>query len=230
MTTAEALKAEFEKRGPWVTKFVIGGQAYGGQFDAMSDTRIMQFFQAFPNVQTILEMGSMEGGHSFALAQPSTITRVVAIEGRPANVERAKYVQSLFKAEKVEFVQANLETIDLTTLGRFDAVYCVGVLYHLPEPWKLVEQIVRVTSSLFVWTHYVAQNKADKVVNGLRGWIYQEHGLTDPLSGMSASSFWPTLDDLRQMLTRAGFERIRIVEDNPMHPHGPCVALAASTQ
>lgn len=232
------LHAEFEKRGPWVTRFVIDGVEYGGGSDAMKDVRVDQFFRFFPNAGRILELGSLEGGHTFNLASRPGADYVLGVEGRRENVERAEFVRGLLGVENVEFRTANLEEADLASFGEFDAVFCSGLLYHLPEPWKLIEQISRVSPNLFVWTHYARGDVADSdlqvlkgarntVRNGLEGWEYREGGLKDPLSGMSPSSFWPTLDGLRDMLKTHGFEEIHLIRDNPNNPHGPAITLAA---
>lgn len=222
------LKSEFRKRKPWVTKFVIDGKEYGGKYDARKDTRIDQFFQDFPAGGTIIELGSLEGGHTFRLATHPSVKKVLGIEGREANMDKAKFVQGIFKIDQVEFVKANLESVDLPSFGKFDAVFCVGLLYHLPEPWKLIEQISNISSSLFLWTHYAQENKANKVENGYRGMIYKEGGVVDPLSGLSPESFWPSLGSLADMLKQYGFKTIHYIEDNPGHPHGPCITLSAT--
>src|SRR5262245_13347618 len=105
----EQLKKEFNKRKPWVTKFTIDGQHYGGQYDAARDGRLEWFRQEFPQAQQVLELGSLEGGHSFAVAAWPHIRQVVAIEGRQSNLARARFVQTLVQQPKVTFVQANLE-------------------------------------------------------------------------------------------------------------------------
>lgn len=101
---------------------------------------MQQFFESFPNLRSILELGSPEGGHTFVLAGHPGVERVLAIEGRLANVEKAKFIGSLLGISNVEFKQANLEELELTSLGQFDAIFCCGLLYHLPEPWKLISQ------------------------------------------------------------------------------------------
>ena len=224
---ADSLRGEFEKRGPWVTKFTIGGKEYGGNFDAMRDTRIDQFFGAFPEPKRILELGSLEGGHTFSLASRPPVEHVLGVEGRQPNVERARFVQQLLKVTNAEFVTANLEATDLASLGEFDVVFCSGLLYHLPEPWKLVEQISQVSPNLFMWTHYAAEEDVTTTTNGLKGLTYKELGLADPLSGMSPDSFWPTLDGLQDMLREHGFKQIDLIEDVPSHPQGPAITLAA---
>lgn len=221
--------AEFERLKPWVTKFTIGGREYGGTFDAMNDGRINQFLRRFPDAKTVLELGSLEGGHTFAVARRETVERVVGVEGRQANVDRARCVQRLLGANNVEFVTANIESFDLRSLGMFDAVFCVGLLYHLPRPWEVIARIAQVTRSVFIWTHYASDEKADRVASGYRGLGYKEFGMADPLSGMSRESFWPTLDALRLMLSTYGFTNVQIIEDKPDHPNGPAVTLAATS-
>jgi SAM-dependent methyltransferase len=226
-TIGGILDNEFKKFGPWVTKFVIDGKEYGGDFDALNDKRLEWFFQNFSDTSTILELGSLEGGHTFSLARHPSVKRVLGIEGRESNIHRAQFVQQLLKVDNVEFISANLEKANLVSWGQFDAVFCVGLLYHLPDPLSLIEQISQVSKNLFIWTHYADPAKADKVVNGYRGLLYQEYGMADSLSGMSAKSFWPTLEALTEMLNRYGFTTINIIEDNPLHPHGPSITLAA---
>jgi SAM-dependent methyltransferase len=219
---------EFERRKPWVTKFRIQGTEYGGQFDAMNDDRVSQFFQYFPNASNILELGALEGGHSFALSNRPTVQRVVAAEGRPSNIERAVFVQKLLNADKVKFVEANLESFDLSALGKFDAVFCSGLLYHLPEPWKLIELCAQVSPNVFMWTHYAGENEAKETLRDLRGKWHQEGGLLDPLSGLSKRSFWPTLGSLVSMLTASGYRTVHLIGNELTHTNGAAVTLAAT--
>ena len=100
---------------------------------------------------------------AFILAQHPGVKRVVALEGREANLRKARFVQELLQIPNVEFAQANLEHADLTRVWNFDAVFCCGLLYHLPEPWKLIEQCAAVAPLLFIWTQYAAENEAHDV-------------------------------------------------------------------
>lgn len=221
------LKTEFDKREPWVTKFVIDGKQYGGTYDALNDKRVKYFFRYFPDVKTILELGSLEGGHTVALAQHPGVEKVIGIEGRKANIDKAKFIKKVFKIDNAEILEANIEDVNLSDFGQFDAVYCVGILYHLPKPWKLIEQISKVTKNLFIWTHYATEAKVNTVANGYNGFIYKEYGLVDPLSGLSPDSFWPKFDDLRKMLSDYMFTKVHIIEDDPDHQNGACVTLTA---
>ncbi len=221
------LKAEFARRGPWITHFLIDGVESGGQFRALDDPRIDQFFEHFPNVRTILELGSLEGGHTFVLARRPGVERVLALEARVSNIAKARFVQKLLQIDNAQFVEADLEKSDLTRFGTFDAVFCSGLLYHLPEPWKLIEQIPRITPRLFIWTHYADDPHANVVFGDLRGKEHMEGGPGEPLSGMSAKSLWLTLDSLLKLLTSAGFETVQILHNDLKHSNGPAVTITA---
>lgn len=218
---------QFKEKEPWITKFKIDGINYGGDFDAINDQRIAYFFDSFPNVQTIVELGSLEGGHSFALARRASVEKVIAVEARDKNIEKAKFVQGLFDDKKVEFIKADLEKTNLIELGKFDAVFCSGLLYHLPEPWKLIEQCRKVSPNIFMWTQYACENEAIKFSGGLREKWSREGGWRDPLSGVSKYSFWLSLGSLINLLTANDYKNIQIIDNNLNHSHGCAVTLSA---
>ena len=220
--------AEFDKLKPWITKFQIEGKDYGGNFDALNDVRIAGFFEIFPEAKNIIELGSLEGGHSFALAQNPVVERVLAIEGREKNIEKAKLVQKIFDDKKVEFVEGDLEKLDFGQFGAFDAVFCSGLLYHLPKPWELIPKLARISPNIFIWTQISEEAKAKKMREGWRGRIYREGGFFDPLSGLSKKSFWLSLGSLIGLLTGNGYKEVKIIEHNLTHPNGVSVTLAAT--
>lgn len=216
-----AVDDEFERLGPWVTRFYIDGKPCGGDFDAFHDVRIDQFFQHFPKVKTILELGSLEGGHTLQLAKNA---KVLGLEGRQKNIEKALYMQKLLGIKNSEFKLVDLEKEDLTSFGKFDAVMCCGILYHMPKPWNLLQQISRITDRVFIWTQYA--DKASEEVEGYPGCWFVERGLAHPISGLSDRSYWLTMDALRSILTDIGFMKIDIIEYGENNA-GKCVTLTA---
>ncbi len=219
---------EFTKLGPWVFKFRIDGTDYGGEISAVGDPRVEQFFCFAPTAQTILELGSLEGAHTFVLAERRGVKRVVALEGRERNLRKARLIQDLLQVRNAEFAQANLEESDLSALGKFDTIFCSGLIYHLPEPWKLIERLPAIAPSLFIWTHYAPDAEADVISNGLRGRIFVEGGSEEPLSGMSPTSMWLTLGSLITSLTRSGYRTIHIMHNDLTHSNGPAVTIGAT--
>jgi hypothetical protein len=223
------LREKFAELGPWIFQFRIEGQDYGGKISAAGDARIEQFFGFASKPATILELGALEGAHTFLLAEQPGVRRVLALEGREANLRKARFVQKLLRARNAEFAQANLEQADLAKFGKFDAVFCSGLLYHLPEPWKLIEQLPAVAPILFIWTQYAPENEATDVGRGWRGKIHVEGGPDEPLSGMSKISTWLTLASLRGVLAASGYKKIDIIHDDPGHANGPAVTIGAMT-
>lgn len=218
----------FARRGPWFTRFSIDGVDYGGETSFADEYRIRDFERTFPDTDHILELGSLEGGHTFELIKRPGRS-VVAVEGRADNVERARYARRCLRATEVRFVHANLETTPLRRFGRFDVVYCSGLLYHLPDPAALLDQFAAVAPATFVATHYARDDEVDAVLHGMPGRWYSELGLGDPLSGMSARSFWPARDALLDRIRSAGFVRVEVLHDAPEHPNGAHISLAAWT-
>ena len=223
------LISEFARLAPWVFQFRIDGADYGGSISATGDPRVDQFFRFAPEAATILELGSLEGAHTFILAQRPGVKRVLALEGRELNLRKARFVQELLHVTNAEFEQANLENADLTAFGKFDAVFCSGLIYHLPEPWKLISQFPALAPNLFIWTHYAAEADTEIVSDGLRGKIHPEGGAADPLSGMSATATWLTLGSLITTLTKSGYASVQVIDNNLTHPNGPAVTIGATT-
>ena len=190
------LREEFARLGevsPWKATFVIDGQVFGSGLNHELDVRPPQLFRLVPGAARILELGSCQGGGTFQLARHGGVREVVAIEGRDYHVEKAKLVQRALGVSNVTFLQANLEDFDLAPLGRFDVVYCVGLLYHLPEPWRLLQKLADTTDTVYLNTDYCRLSQVNLTVNGYEGMKWSEGGYDDPLCGLSSWSFWPTL-------------------------------------
>jgi hypothetical protein len=223
MTT---LEEEFAKRKPWITQFNINGNLYGGHVSFEPDTRIDWFYDCFPGVHSILELGSLEGGQTIELLKRADVT-ITSIEGRISNIEKAKFIKEILGMKNVHFIHADLEKAKLSEWGNFDAVFCSGLLYHLPRPWDLIHEISKITSRLFIWTHYAIPEKANKTINGYDGFWYKEGGIKHPLSGLSRKSYWVTVDSLQKMLDNYGFTNMKIYHDDKNHSHGPAITLGA---
>ena len=227
MNLPEDFFSEFANLGPWIFQFRIGERDYGGRISAVGDVRLEQFWKFAPEAATILELGALEGAHSFLLAEHPGVKRVVAVEGRTANLRKARFVQERLGIRNVEFLQANLEHTEVAPFGKFDAVFCCGLLYHLPAPWNLLKQLPSIAPALFIWTQYAAGQEAHDLPGGLRGKIHVEGGADEPLSGLSPTATWLTLDSLRAVLAASGYDEIDVIHDDPGHPNGPAVSIGA---
>jgi hypothetical protein len=205
------LQARVDSLGPWYSSIEIDGRRFGGEHSFKDDPRVSLFFSWFGRPRSILELGSFEGAHSVMLAAPDHVERVLGVEGRPENIRRAELCADLFGRGKIEYRHANLESDSLSEYGRFDAVFCAGVLYHLSEPWRLLGEIAAITDRLFLDTHYAAVEEREW--RGHAGADFTEGGYDDPLSGLGPVSFWLTLPDLIRSLNSCGFA-VRQLQDH----------------
>jgi SAM-dependent methyltransferase len=227
--TLDHLHNEFERlrqRSPWMASFIIQDRLFGSGLNHDQDVRPPDFFRLVSGPRRILELGSCQGGGTFQLAKMPGVREVVAIEGRAYNLEKARFVQQILEINNVLFLQGDLESFDFAPLGRFDAAYCVGVLYHLPSPWELLAKLERLTDVFYINTHFCPLSHVAMNLHGYNGKKWLEAGHADPLSGMSSWSFWPTLQALVQMLLDAGFTPDILETDTlgpGQSPHGTTI-------
>jgi len=230
--TKESPQKEFARIGPWVTRFWVDGLPCGGDsYDPSDDGRIAVFESRAGSLagKRILELGPLEGGHTLQLTRKGSV--VVAIEGREANYRRCVFVKEFFNLDRVEFIYADLRTMDFNSLGQFDLIFNVGVLYHLHEPWKLLKSLRNSAMCMFLWTHCAADEKANAVVEvdgcPLEGLHWREGSLKVPLSGLQPTSFWPTRECLEKMLALSGWPNLTWVDYNSQSQSGPSATLWA---
>ena len=233
LQSADDLNEAFRRRGPWVTRFWVDGKAFGGtQYDPSQDARFDLFksFAGSRGGKRILELGPLEGGMTLRLAQEGA--SVVAIEGREGNYERCLFIKETLGLDAVEFVLGDVRALDVGSLGHFDAVFNVGVLYHLDEPWNVLRALRGLSSKMFVWTHCAPEKMARHTIKvqgkKLRGMWYEEGRADDPLSGLQNRSFWPSRGSLDEMLALAGWTDIRWLQYAPDSDPGPSGCLWVS--
>jgi SAM-dependent methyltransferase len=222
------LKDRFDALGPWYTRFDFEGESLVGEHSYADDYRIPLFFEWLGERTTILELSSFEGGHSLRLAKPNFVERLLGLEGRPELIERAELAVEVLGRGNIEMKRADLDKDGLEHLGKFDAVFCAGLLYHLTEPWRLIAEIGKVTDNLFLDTHF-SDTEQVRIGDYVGSW-HNEGGYSDPLSGLSESSFWMTLPCLKRTIGEAGLvvRHEQIVED--WAGSGPRVHLAATRE
>ncbi len=204
----------FERTGPWQTQVDIGGRSYGGPYPFGQGGRVERFLEWSGNPRRVLELGSLEGGCSIELAAAACVEELVCIEARAESVERARLLLRLHGLEhKADLRVADLEEDDLSSYGRFDGVFCAGLLYHLTRPWEMVARMAAISDRVFVDTHVSETDHIE--LAGYRGRMYAEFGYDDPMSGTAPHSFWPTEPELVRMFTEAGMRQTERIQAPP---------------
>jgi 2-polyprenyl-3-methyl-5-hydroxy-6-metoxy-1,4-benzoquinol methylase len=94
-------------------------------------------------LRTALDVGCGLG-HFSGLLHSSGL-QVSAVDGRQGNVEegRRRYPQ-------VSFRKFDAEDYALRELGKFDLVFCFGLLYHLENPMLTIRHLQAMTKTLLL--------------------------------------------------------------------------------
>ena len=230
--------AQFEALGPWITGFEFGGNHYGGQYRADTDSRVLRFISTFrerlaasnrdrDKPLRILECGCLEGGHTSVLAQAFPEATITAVDVRETSLQKAKFILSSSGITNVRLTKENLNESSAALTQRYDAIFCVGLLYHLRQPAEFLARAGQAANFLWLSTIICAEPEATVVENDYRGRFFGEV-VERPLAGVNPQSFLPTIGSLVDMLWTAGFSEISLLEKS-MTPdgNGPAVLLKA---
>jgi tRNA (mo5U34)-methyltransferase len=113
----------------------------------------------------------------------------------------------------VEAAVDDFATMDLDSLGRFDVVFYIGVLYHMKEPLTALERVRRVTKE-------VAVIETESI-------LYHGAPVTDGVIRFVAGSdvnrdfgtwFVPSVEALVELCRAAGFRTVESVLGPPSRP------------
>jgi tRNA (mo5U34)-methyltransferase len=102
--------------------------------------------------KTVLDVGAYDGYFSFA-AERLRASRVVAADThvwrRPGGKDGFEYARAALDSS-VEDVEVEVLDISPETVGTFDVVFFLGVLYHMRHPLLALERMASVTNELLV--------------------------------------------------------------------------------
>ena len=165
----------------------------------------------------VLDLGCGEGMYGIEFASHGA--RVVAIDGRAANIEKVRFVRDRLGLEKMELHVDDARNLSEAKYGRFDVVLCIGLLYHLEEEgvMNLLRSMALVCDDLCLIHTFVSTAPAmsfeweGRTYSGRR---FLEHvGNEDRERALWASldnvwSFWPTRPSMFNALADVGFTSV----------------------
>jgi predicted RNA methylase len=181
---------------------------------------ILDLFKNNINHLRILDLGSLEGQYSIELGLHGA--KVVGIEGREQNIERARFAKKVLNLRNVEFYLDDVRNLSKEKYGKFDVVLCSGILYHLdfPDNMEFIEKIYDVCDYCTIIDTHIGSNPTAKKIfkdHEYEGDVYREH---DPSASTenrlkqawasldNDNSFWLTKKSLYDFLMRVGFTTI----------------------
>lgn len=143
-------------------------------------------------------------GHFSGLLQ-SLGFEVTGVDGRQQNVEEAQR-----RNPGIRFLQFDAEDAALRSLGKFDLVFCFGLLYHLENPLLAIRHLQAMTRSLLLVEGVIFPG--DEPTMGL-----VDEGPSED-QGLNHIAFYPTETCLQKMLYCAGFRFVYRFTALPEHP------------
>jgi SAM-dependent methyltransferase len=152
--------------------------------------------------RSVLEVGAGVGHLTDFFA--SRGCRVVATEARPDNVDELRR-----RRPDVTVVQADVEE-SLEWLGRFDVVFCYGLLYHLENPLRALRNMAEVCDDLLLIETIVCD--AQSPVLRLDD---ETKAVNQALRGVAHR---PSPSYIALALNRIGFDDVYGVARPPAHP------------
>jgi SAM-dependent methyltransferase len=105
--------------------------------------RLVASWQSALGLRTALDIGCGVGYFSAMLKDLGL--QVTAADGREENIAEARR-----RHPGVDFHVADAEDQDLSALGAFDVVLCLGLLYHLENPFRAMRNLHALTSKVLL--------------------------------------------------------------------------------
>lgn len=192
----------------------------------MEDLPLLKFSKqllrlAFPEGvagKRIVDLGCLEGGYAVSFAREGM--QALGIEIRESNLANCQKVKQGTELPNLEFVCDDVR--NLGNYGQFDAIFCCGILYHLNEPRKFLEQMSRSCERVLIVDTHVAAEKPNRTFKVSK--ITQNEGMTGRWyyeipddnarhnekwsSWDNPTSFWPMKRDLVEVLRWSGFSMV----------------------
>lgn len=213
-----------------------------GDIELFDDPRVRWALSQFGEVKgkSILELGPLEGGHSYMLER-AEFGCVLGIEANTRAYLKCLISKELLGLSRTHFVCGDFTKYLQASPPHFDAVFACGVLYHMTNPAELIELISRAADQVFIWTHYHdsssrhARRFSEPKITEQSGFshiVYRQYygsglGWRGSCGGPRRYSHWMRRDDILACLSFFGFSDIRTSFENPDHENGPAFALVA---
>lgn len=165
---------------------------------------IAEFVGAVRNqveLATALDLGCGIGYFSKSLLDMGF--RVIAVDGREENANEGR-----LRFPQIEFLTRNVEDPTLPQMGTFDMVLCVGLLYHLENPFRAIRNLHALTEKvLLIETMCTPGRHATMDL--------LDEGIGEDQS-LNYVAFYPSESCLVKMLCRAGFPFVYRFEKLPI--------------
>jgi tRNA (mo5U34)-methyltransferase len=143
----------------------------------------------------------------------------VGIDFQQSHMEDAALIKAVYGLDNCEFIQADIATLDTSTIEPADVVTMLGLLYNLEDPIGVLRRARRLTKKvLIVETQTTGLELSGRVDSGCHLWGNEMQGIFGIFPGYSGRDgaatdiiLYPSPKGLQWILTRIGFSRVEIL-------------------
>ena len=151
-----------------------------------------------------LDIGAWDGWFSFEMERRGADVLAIDCWDNPRFREMHARLDS-----RIRYLQMDVYELDPKTVGRFDIVLFMGVLYHLKHPLLALERVCSVTSDIAAVDSFVVQEKHRPGADVEHRPIMEFYE-TDEFGGQTDNWVGPSLPCLTAFCRTAGFARVEV--------------------
>lgn len=197
--------------GPWTAHNIhLGDDVYTivPGIEGDNEFRLQRIVQIVSDVSTrpldslrVLDLGCLEGLFAIELARRGAT--VVGVEGREANIAKARFAKHVLELGNLELVQDDIRNVSRATYGEFDVVLCLGVLYHFDTPavFEVLEHTAEVCRGFAIVETHISTIRPRTF--HYRGRHYRGSTLDEPVSSANEHDrrmLWSSIGNRRSVL------------------------------
>ncbi len=179
-----------------------------GDCTGIKNSRIALFDKVYPlKGRKILELSCYHGQDTAAMVERGA--EVTVLEARKENIDACSSIRA-------KFIQGDVRHLSQYGLGHFDCILASGILYHVDDPLKLIQDLALLSDRVFVWTHVATRRYPRKRryplgllfqhLDHYAGKWYSEGTTSSPTDGIQPFSFWLRKDALCRAMQVSGFK------------------------
>ncbi|MFZ0431926.1 MAG: class I SAM-dependent methyltransferase, partial [Candidatus Acidiferrales bacterium] len=179
-------------------------------YDALNDARepvirqLLESLRQARELRTAVDLGCGVGYYSAFLRDLGF--RVLALDGRPENIAEARR-----RVSGIEFGVVDAEDAAVRSFGRFDLVLCLGLYYHLENPFVAFRNLLAMTGTVAILEGMCVPGVEPVLA-------VRDEGPTED-QGLRHVALYPTENGLIKLLYRAGFPKVYRFRTMPNHPN-----------
>ncbi len=231
--------------GQWSSR-VPGLEAVTGPVPLFEDHRIQWLIDHRGRFdgQKVLELGPLEAGHTSMLVNAGA--DVLAIEANTLAYLRCLIVKEALDMKTARFLLGDFDKYLQTTPEQFDLILASGVLYHMSDPLRTLQNMMRCADELLIWSHFfddAAMPTDDIRRRAFTGETYERELEGDTLTyyrqayqgveenplfmgGVFSGSAWIDRNQAIALMESRGYA-VTVTHRHDEHPNGPAASLYA---